>query len=253
MSDAVTSSEPSQSTPRSIPSPLSSRISARPSANVATPIGRLTKNTQCQLSASVSNPPASRPSEPPATDTNTYALIARPRSAASGNSVTMIARITDAWAAAPTPWSRRAPISAPCDGATPHSSDATVKTTRPERNTRRRPSRSPSRPASRSRLPKVTRKPLTTHVRSAWLKCRSCWIDGRATFTIVTSSTIISCAKQTMSSVAHRRRSSDGLRIVAGTRLKAFLLVKGAFPGVKNGGCLQNYTEAPSGLQPESL
>ena len=45
------------------------------------PIGRLTKNTQCQLSAWVSTPPASSPSEPPATDTNTYALIARARSA----------------------------------------------------------------------------------------------------------------------------------------------------------------------------
>ena len=70
MSDAVTSSEPTQSTPSS-PSPLSERMSARPSANVAAPIGRLTKKTQCQLSASVSTPPASRPREPPATDTNT--------------------------------------------------------------------------------------------------------------------------------------------------------------------------------------
>jgi hypothetical protein len=34
--------------------------------------------------------------EPPATETNTYALIARARSTACGNSVTMIARITDA-------------------------------------------------------------------------------------------------------------------------------------------------------------
>ena len=39
----------------------------------------------------------------------------------------------------------------------------------------------------------------------AWLKWRSCWIDGSATFTIVTSSTIISCARQTTNSVAQRR------------------------------------------------
>ena len=96
ISEAVTSSEPSQSTPCPMPSPLSARISAWPSANVAMPIGRLTKKTQCQLSAWVSTPPASRPSEPPATETNTYALIARARSPACGNSVTMIARITEA-------------------------------------------------------------------------------------------------------------------------------------------------------------
>ena len=55
ISEAVTSSEPSQSTPCPKPSPLSARISARPSTNVATPIGRLTKKTQCQLSAWVSS------------------------------------------------------------------------------------------------------------------------------------------------------------------------------------------------------
>ena len=210
-SETVTSSEPSQSTRCSSPRPRSARMIARPAANVAMPTGRLTKNTQCQLRASVSRPPASSPSEPPATETNTYAPIARARSAASGNSVTMIARITDAWAAAPTPCSRRAAISAPWLGATPHKSDASVKTTRPARNTRLRPRRSPRRPARSSRLPKVTRKALTTHVRFAWLKPRSCWIDGRATFTIVTSRTIISCAKQTTISVAQRRRSSAGL------------------------------------------
>ena len=71
ISEAVTSSEPNQSTPCPKPSPLSARISAWPSANVATPIGMFTKKTQCQLSASVSTPPARSPSEPPATETKT--------------------------------------------------------------------------------------------------------------------------------------------------------------------------------------
>ena len=211
MSDAVTSSEPTQSTPCSSPSPRSARMSARPSTKVTMPMGRLTKKTQCQLRACVSRPPARRPSEPPATETNTYAPMARARSAAPGNSVTMIARITDAWAAAPTPWSSRAPISSAWVDATPQSSDAAVKMTRPERKTRRRPSRSPRRPARSSRLPNVTRNALTTHVRFAWLKPRSCWIAGSATFTIVTSRTIMSCAKQTMIRVAHRRESALGL------------------------------------------
>ena len=79
ISEAVTSAEPIQSTPCSRPSPLSAPMKRWPRTKVATPIGRLTKKTQCQLRAWVSTPPASSPSEPPATDTNTYALIARAR------------------------------------------------------------------------------------------------------------------------------------------------------------------------------
>ena len=83
-------------------------------------------------------------------------------------------------------------MSAPSDGAIPHRSEATVNMTTPARNTRLRPARSPRRPASSRRLPNVTRKALTTQVRFVWLKWRSCWIDGSATFTIETSSTIMS-------------------------------------------------------------
>src|SRR4051794_24662965 len=122
----------------------------------------------------------------------------------------MIARITDAWTAAPTPCRKRAPISAPWLGASPHRIDAAVKNTTPARNTRLRPNRSPSRPASRRKPPNVTRNAFTTHVRSACVKCRSAWIDGSATFTIVVSSTIISCARQTTTSASQRRRSSVG-------------------------------------------
>ena len=82
-----------------------------------------------------------------------------------------------------------------------------MKVTTPARNTRLRPTRSPSRPAKSRRLPKVTRKALTTQVRFAWLKWRSCWIEGSATFTIVTSSTIMSCARQTTNKLAQRRLS----------------------------------------------
>src|SRR4051794_10501245 len=208
ISDAVISIDPRQSTSRAPPNPGSAGMSARPAAMVAAPIGRLTKKIQCQLSTSVIAPPASRPSDPPATATKTYALIARARSAGCGNSVTMIARITDAWTAAPTPCRKRAPISAPWLGASPHRIDAAVKNTTPARNTRLRPNRSPSRPASRRKPPNVTRKAFTTQVRSACVKCRSAWIEGSATFTIVVSSTIISCARQTTTSASQRRRSS---------------------------------------------
>src|ERR1700684_1685607 len=71
------SPEPSQSRwPMPLVSP-SAGMRTRPRAIVARPIGRLTKKIQCQDSAWVSTPPASSPSEPPATAANTYALIAR--------------------------------------------------------------------------------------------------------------------------------------------------------------------------------
>ena len=44
-----------------------------------------------------------------------------------------------------------------------------------------------------------------TQVRLPWLKWRSRWIDGSATFTIVVSSTIISWARQTTTRAIHRR------------------------------------------------
>ena len=75
------------------------------------------------------------------------------------------------------------------------------------RKTRLRPKRSPSRPASSSKLPKVTRNALITQVRFPWVKWRSRWIEGSATLTMVVSRTIISCARQTTTSANQRRRS----------------------------------------------
>ena len=51
-----------------------------------------------------------------------------------------------------------------------------------------------------------------TQVRLPWVKWRSRWIDGSATFTIVVSSTIISCARQTTTSAIQRRRSLAEMR-----------------------------------------
>ena len=139
-------------------------------------MGRLTKKIQCQFSSWVRAPPASSPSEPPATAVNTYALIARARSVGVGNSITMIARITEACIAAPMPCRKRAAINSVELSAAPHSSEAIVNRVTPARNTRLRPSRSPSRPASSRKLPKVTRNALMTQVRLPWVKWRSCWI-----------------------------------------------------------------------------
>src|SRR6185437_13603303 len=62
-------------------------------------------------------------------------------------------------------------------------------------------------PASSRKPPKVIRYPSRTQVRLLWEKLRSCWIEGSATFTIVASSTIISCPRQRTASAIQRRRS----------------------------------------------
>src|ERR1700761_6090965 len=101
-------------------------------------------------------------------------------------------------------------------------------------NTRLRPSRSPRRPASSRKLPNVTRKALITQVRFPWEKPRSRWIDGRATFTIVVSSTIMSCARQTTTSAIQRRRSVVGEEREARVIRGAYWL-KGAASGKLEG------------------
>ena len=58
--------------------------------------------------------------------------------------------------AAPRPWPARAANSAPAVPAMAEANDETVKTPRPVRNIRRRPSRSAARPPKSSRLPKTS-------------------------------------------------------------------------------------------------
>jgi hypothetical protein len=75
----------------------------------------------------------------------------------------------------------------PDDQASPHSSEAAVKSRSPAMNTRRRPSRSAARPPSRSRPAKVSAYALITHCSPCSEKPRSAWIEGRATITIAVS------------------------------------------------------------------
>ena len=77
------------------------------------------------------------------------------RSAPSVKVVEMIDRAVGVMMAAPAPWTTRAARSVAGDQASPHMSDAAVKSRTPAMNTRRRPSRSAARPPSRSRPPKV--------------------------------------------------------------------------------------------------
>ena len=117
------------------------------------PIGRLTKKIQCQLTAWVIRPPASRPIEAPAEATKLKMPIAFARSAGSGNMVTTMPRITAVLTAPPIPWRKRAATSIGWLIDSPHNSEAAVNMKRPIRKIRLRPTRSPSRPASSNKPP----------------------------------------------------------------------------------------------------
>jgi hypothetical protein len=81
--------------------------------------------------------------------------IARPRSC-GGNVLEMIERVPGIMNAAPIPWTARPAISQPCVGAKPIVALETAKTTTPNRNMRRRPKMSPSRPPVTSSTAKVS-------------------------------------------------------------------------------------------------
>ena len=66
-------------------------------------MGRLTKKIQCQDSAWVRTPPASRPAEAPAEATKLNTPIALACSRRSGNIVMIIPRMTDEVSAPPAP------------------------------------------------------------------------------------------------------------------------------------------------------
>jgi hypothetical protein len=126
----------------------------------------------------------------------------------SGNSVTIIPRMTAEVIAPPTPWMNLAATSTSWLWASPQASEAMVNTTRPARKTLRREVRSPSRPASSSRPPNAIKYALTTQASPAWENPRSAWIAGRATLTTVASRTIINMPVQSTASAAQRDRAS---------------------------------------------
>ena len=104
----------------------------------------------------VSAPPTISPTALPPIAIAAQTPSAFARSAPSWNVVVMIASAAGEMNAAPSPCSARHAISIPEFTARPLSSDATVKTTRPKRNSRLRPSRSPARPPSSRKPPKTS-------------------------------------------------------------------------------------------------
>ena len=72
-------------------------------------------------------------------------------------------------------------------------------------NVHLRPKRSEILPPSSSRLPKASEYAVTIHWRLSLEKCSAFCAEGRAMFTIVASSTTISCAIPRIARIAQRR------------------------------------------------
>ena len=87
---------------------------------------------------------------------------------------------------------------------------------KPAMNKRLRPSRSASRPPSRSTPPKKIEYAVITHCRLVSEKWRSVLIDGSATFTIATSRTTMNCAATTTASPSQRLLSTVSSCLAAG-------------------------------------
>src|SRR5262245_16604690 len=185
-----------------------SRSSMGVRASTIAPAGTLTKKIHDQPKALVSAPPSRTPAAAPLPEAAPQTPSARLRSRPSANVVVRMDRAAGESNAAPSPWRARKPIREPSDQARPLRSELTVKRTSPATKTRRRPSRSASRPPSSSRPPKRMAYAVTTHCRLSWLKWRSVLIDGRATFTIATSRTTMNCAATIRARANHRFRFS---------------------------------------------
>jgi hypothetical protein len=110
----------------------------------------LMKKIHSQPGPSTSGPPISHAAVAPTPPSAPHIPSALLRSGPSSNVVEMIDRAVGVMIAAPTPWSTRAASSAAGDQASPHISDAAVKSRTPAMNSRRRPSRSAARPPSKS-------------------------------------------------------------------------------------------------------
>ena len=117
--------------------------------------GTLMRKTDPHQKASSSSPPTIGPSAAATTEMAPHTATARLRSRTSSKPMRIRARVAGIMHAAPTARIARAAMGAPTAGAKAASSDAAPNTTRPMRNSRRWPYRSPSVPAPSSR-PHIT-------------------------------------------------------------------------------------------------
>ncbi len=159
-------------------------------------------------------PPKSTPAAAPLPPIAPQMPSALFRSGPSSKVVVMIESVDGDTIAAPKPCTARAATSTPVDPARPQTREAIEKISTPTRNIRLRPRMSPARPPSSRKPPNVIAYAVITHCRPVWEKWRLSPIDGSATLTIDTSSTVMKNATQTIASACQRLGSTPA--VVAG-------------------------------------
>jgi hypothetical protein len=116
----------------------------------------LIRKIQRQPAADTSSPPAARPRVPATADRPPQNANARFRAGPAGYTLDSIARVVGTTKAADSPSAARVAIITATFGASAEASEETVNIAVPPTSSRRRPSRSPARPASSMKPPNGT-------------------------------------------------------------------------------------------------
>ena len=121
--------------------------------------------------------------------------------------------------AAPAPWPTRATIRIGAFGAAAVTIEMAVNTAKPTRNTSRRPRRSASRPATRSRAAAAMALPDDTHAKvERGVSANSCSMNGKATLAAVRSRMMMKVDADTSASDSHDCRLTRSLATRTPTR-----------------------------------
>jgi len=120
----------------------------------SSPIGTLIQKIHCHAIPCVIAPPTTGPTVAASPVTPPYTPSAHPRRS-GGNAAFSSASASGMTSAAPAPWTARAAISVPTEGASAHATEARLNNASPAANTARRPSRSPSAAPVRMRQAKL--------------------------------------------------------------------------------------------------
>ena len=118
--------------------------------------------------------------------------------------------------AAPMPWANRAAMSIGPLTESPATTDDSMKTTMPTRNSSRRPRRSPTRPTVMSSDAKTREYTAFIHWASVAVSDRSSMTTGSATLTIVASMMTSETPNPMVSSAAQSRRVMRGAAATSG-------------------------------------
>ncbi|GHH93742.1 hypothetical protein GCM10017779_41990 [Streptomyces capillispiralis] len=175
------------------------------SSSAASPTGRLIQKMARQPTDSTSSPPTRGPAAIEMPTTAPHAPIARARSRRSVKVLVMIDMATGFSIEPPTACTVRNATSDGRSGASEHSTEPRVKTTRPAMNTRLRPIRSAVEPASISSDARTRVYASMVHCRPEVLAWNSRCMAGRATFRTVLSRLTISRLMQQIASTSMRR------------------------------------------------